>query len=167
MTSPVTLTTHSADETRKVGEGLGRRLSAGDVLLLHGDLGSGKTTLTQGIARGLGIEEYVQSPTFTLVAEHTGSSPSGEPLRLYHIDLYRLSGEEDLPSFGYEQYLAPVDGATVIEWPERAGSMLPDRYLLITLEPIGPDTRRLVFQPSAAEHQVGQTLNLLCDESRV
>jgi tRNA threonylcarbamoyladenosine biosynthesis protein TsaE len=167
VTTRIELITKSADETRAIGERLGRLLRAGDVLLLHGDLGSGKTTLTQGIARGLGVEDYVQSPTFTLVAEHTGSTPCGTPLRLYHIDLYRLSGEEDLPSFGYEQYLAPVDGITVIEWPERAGSTLPDRYLLVTIEPIGPDTRRLELQPPTGEPTFDLALNRLCDESRV
>jgi tRNA threonylcarbamoyladenosine biosynthesis protein TsaE len=68
---------------------------------------------------------------------------------MYHIDLYRLSGEEDLSSFGYEQYLSPEDGVTVIEWPERAGSVLPECYLLVTLDPTGPDSRRLVLSASS------------------
>lgn len=135
--------TRAPEETRSVGERIGRLLRPGDVILLHGDLGSGKTTLTQGIARGLGVRDYVQSPTFTLVAEHPGRTTDGASIRLYHLDLYRLTGEDDLDSFGYDQYLDPSDGVTVVEWPERAGDRLPDAYLLVTLIHVGPDERRL------------------------
>src|SRR5215210_4246279 len=130
----VDLTSEDEARTRNVGECLGRCLAAGDVILLHGDLGAGKTTLAQGIARGLGVGGYVQSPTFTLVHEHDGQTADGTPVRLYHLDLYRLSGEDDLDSFGYDEYLAPSDGVSVIEWPERAAGRLPGRYLLVRLE---------------------------------
>jgi tRNA threonylcarbamoyladenosine biosynthesis protein TsaE len=153
------LTTKSADETREIGEQLGRLLKAGDVLLLHGDLGSGKTTLTQGIARGLGVRDYVQSPTFTLVAEHEVKDISGTPIRLYHLDLYRLNSEEDLESFGYHQYLAPAEGISVIEWPERAGSDLPDRYLLIAIDLLGPDKRRLTIRPNSLDDRFAGILD--------
>jgi tRNA threonylcarbamoyladenosine biosynthesis protein TsaE len=136
--------TDSAEQTRELGARLGRLLRAGDVVLLHGDLGSGKTTLAQGIARGLGVRGYAHSPTFTLVAEHEGRTGDGEPIRLYHLDLYRLAGERDLDSFGWEDYLAPTDGVTVVEWPERAGSWLPEEYFLVRLEPVGADRRRLL-----------------------
>src|SRR5688572_8679462 len=125
--------TASADETRAFGERLAHHLRAGDVLLLQGDLGAGKTTLTQGIARGLGIDDYVQSPTFILVAEYDGRAADGSPLRLYHLDLYRLADAADLESFGFGDYLEPVDGVSVIEWPERAADELPETYLLIRL----------------------------------
>jgi tRNA threonylcarbamoyladenosine biosynthesis protein TsaE len=142
---PYEITSASADQTRTIGERLARVLEPGDVLLLHGDLGSGKTTLTQGIAHGLGITDYVQSPTFTLVAEHDGIGQDGAPIRLYHLDLYRLGGEEELDSIGFDDYLAPTDGISVIEWPERAAHRLPDTYLLIRLESLGPDRRRLTL----------------------
>ena len=115
------------------GQEFARRLRAGDVLLLHGDLGAGKTTLTQGIAAGLGVSESIQSPTFALVAEHEGVDGSGLPIRVYHLDLYRLENEEELEGIGYELYVAPVDGISVIEWPERAGEWLPDRFWLIRI----------------------------------
>lgn len=111
--------------------------------MLHGDLGAGKTTLTQGLAQGLGITEPVQSPTFTLVAEHLGFTTDGTPIRLYHLDLYRLGGEEDLKDVGFDDLLAPTDGISVIEWPERAGTWLPDRYILVTIEANQADSRRL------------------------
>jgi len=139
------LITRSADETRALGAGLGRLLRPGDVVLLHGDLGSGKTTLTQGIAQGLGVADEVQSPTFTLVGEHSGETANGAPLTLYHLDLYRLPGPEELESFGYDEYLAPRAGVTVIEWPERAAGWLPEAYLLVRLEHFGGDARRLTF----------------------
>jgi tRNA threonylcarbamoyladenosine biosynthesis protein TsaE len=113
------------------GRDFAQRLGQGDVVLLHGDLGAGKTTLTQGIAAGLGVAEAIQSPTFSLVAEHEGTDAGARPIRLYHLDLYRLTDPEELEGLGYDQYLDPVDGVAVIEWPERAGSWLPDRFWLL------------------------------------
>ena len=108
-------------------------LRSGDVVLLHGDLGAGKTTLTQGIAGGLGVTEAIQSPTFSLVAEHDGVDVEGRPMRLYHLDLYRLDDPEELEGIGYEQYVSPEDGVSVIEWPERAGEWLPDSFWLLQI----------------------------------
>jgi tRNA threonylcarbamoyladenosine biosynthesis protein TsaE len=126
---------------------LGRRLAgdlrAGDVVLLHGDLGAGKTTLTQGIALGLGIDEPIQSPTFTLVAEYDGHDVAGTPLRLYHLDLYRLGNPDEMDGIGYDQYLLPEDGVTVIEWPERGGNWLPERFWLVRIINLGETGRRV------------------------
>jgi tRNA threonylcarbamoyladenosine biosynthesis protein TsaE len=116
------------------GRRLAGRLRAGDVVLLHGDLGAGKTTLVQGMARGLGVEGPVQSPTFTLVGEHAGLDPTGQPLRVYHLDLYRLDDPEALETIGYDDYLHPDDGISLIEWPERAEGWLPERFLLIAID---------------------------------
>lgn len=126
-----------------LGAELAARLAVGDVLLLHGDLGAGKTTLTQGIARALGVRGPVTSPTFTLVSEHRLPTPVRGIDRLYHLDLYRLNDPDELESIGYEDYLAPDDGVSIIEWPERAGGWLPDRALIIEILPAGED-RRLV-----------------------
>lgn len=115
------------------GREFAKDLGAGDVVLLHGDLGAGKTTLTQGIAAGFHVAEEIQSPTFTIVAEHDGKDVEGTPIRLYHLDLYRLTTREELDGLGYEQYLEPVDGVSVIEWPERAGDWLPDRFWLLRI----------------------------------
>jgi tRNA threonylcarbamoyladenosine biosynthesis protein TsaE len=115
------------------GREFAQRLGTGDVVLLHGDLGVGKTTLTQGIADGLGVREAIQSPTFALVAEHEGVDGSGQPVRLYHLDLYRLESEAELEGIGYEQYVSPVDAISVVEWPERAGDWLPDRFWLVRI----------------------------------
>ena len=133
----IELSSGSADETRAIGRRLARGLRAGDVVLLHGDLGAGKTTFAQGVAAGLGIAGAVQSPTFTLVNEYDG------PIRLYHLDLYRLSGSAETAGLGYEEYLAPADGVSLVEWPERGGDLLPDAYLVATFAP-GPDDERLI-----------------------
>lgn len=158
----VEIVSESPEQTRALGAAIGRRLRPGDVVLLHGDLGAGKTTLTQGIAEGLGIHDYVQSPTFTLVAEHSGRTAAGDPIVLYHLDLYRLSGAHDLESFGYDEFLAPVDGITVIEWPERAEGWLPDAYLLVHLEVAGPEQRRITVE---AIPNVGHLADLVRDLS--
>lgn len=123
------------------GRDFAARLAEGDVVLLHGDLGAGKTTLTQGIAAGLGVRDAVQSPTFTLVQEHQGRS-----LKLYHLDLYRLDDPSELESMGYETYLEPADGVTVIEWPERAGEWLPQAFWLIQIAHLRGNNRRLAYR---------------------
>jgi tRNA threonylcarbamoyladenosine biosynthesis protein TsaE len=115
------------------GQLFAAELVPGDVVLLHGDLGAGKTTLTQGIARGLGVLDDVQSPTFTLVVEHAAAHAGGMPLKLYHLDLYRLDNPEELDGIGYEQYISPEAGITVVEWPERAAHILPERFWLLRI----------------------------------
>lgn len=131
----------SGEEMQGFGRSFASRLACGDVVLLHGDLGAGKTTLTQGIAAGLGVIKTVQSPTFTLVREH-----QGRDMMLYHLDLYRLDDPSELEGIGYETYLDPADGVCVIEWPERAGDWLPDRAWLVEISHLGGDQRRLVIQ---------------------
>ncbi len=110
---------HSEKETEEAGLRLGASLRKGDVVSLTGSLGAGKTVLAKGIARALGIREAIVSPTFTLVQEYEGSE------KLYHLDLYRLSGEDEFESMGGEEFLYP-DGITLIEWAEKIGSMLPE-----------------------------------------
>ena len=102
----VTLQTESAEATVALGRRLSRQLKPGDVVLLHGDLGSGKTTLAQGMLAGLGVTSPVPSPTFTLINEYDGVTAVGESVRLYHLDLYRLASDPDLDSIGLDDYLA-------------------------------------------------------------
>ena len=162
-----TVVSHDRDETRAFGEQLALILRPGDVILLHGDLGAGKTTLTQGIARGLGITGAVQSPTFTLVAEHDGHASDGTPLRLYHLDLYRLGGEDDLEAIGFDDLLDPSDGVSIIEWPERAGTWLPDAYVLITIDVLPDGCRRFTVSTSPEDADLTtrlRSLNLTFDK---
>src|SRR5438128_9161909 len=140
--------TRSDDETRAIGEALGRHLEPGDVVCLTGPLGAGKTTLAQGIARGLDVEDVVNSPTFTLVQEYAGRLP------VYHLDVYRLSGPEEAADLAIPELLAE-GGVLMVEWPERITSLLPDDRLELRLEPEG-DARRL--QAIAAGPRAGAIL---------
>lgn len=135
----LTITTTSADETTSLGERLGKQLKPGDVIALFGDLGAGKTTLTKGIAAGLGLEADIHSPTFTLIHEHMGA------VALYHVDLYRLSHEQEVETLGLEEYIYS-DGVTIIEWADKMKSMLPSQRLDITLRMTGDTGRELIFE---------------------
>ncbi|HEV8229165.1 MAG TPA: tRNA (adenosine(37)-N6)-threonylcarbamoyltransferase complex ATPase subunit type 1 TsaE [Candidatus Limnocylindria bacterium] len=128
---------HSSLHTERVGERIARLAHAGDVVALWGELGAGKTVLAKGIAAGLGIDASdVSSPTFVILHEHFGGR-----LPLFHLDLYRLEGQ-DLGTTGWEETL-DAGGVTVIEWPDRAGAALPSDRLDIRLGHIA-DTKRSV-----------------------
>jgi tRNA threonylcarbamoyladenosine biosynthesis protein TsaE len=138
----------SPDETRALGAALGERLGPGDVVLLYGELGAGKTAFVQGLARGLGVppERRVASPTFTLVNEHTGRCP------LYHIDLYRLDDPDEIEEMGMREYLASA-GVTVIEWAERLSRLQPAHRLEVAIAArpeAGPDARQLTARAVGA-----------------
>jgi tRNA threonylcarbamoyladenosine biosynthesis protein TsaE len=152
----MTIVTHSADETRFLGEQLGQLLQPGDIVLLHGDLGAGKTTLTQGMAQGLGITDPVQSPTFTLVHQY-----DRDDAPFIHLDLYRLDKPDELESIGYDDLMNLDDAIVVMEWPERAGDNLPESYLLIHLEPTGPDERTLTISAYPKDGPQARIVNAL------
>lgn len=122
----IAIYTKTAAATRRIGQYIGMALGAGSVVLLNGPLGSGKTTLTQGIARGLGINGSVMSPTFVLMRELKGRLP------MYHLDLYRLDNLPEISDLGLDDYLYG-DGVSVVEWADRAGGLLPEDYLKIEL----------------------------------
>jgi tRNA threonylcarbamoyladenosine biosynthesis protein TsaE len=138
----IEVATGSPEETTALGAALARWLREGDVVLLHGDLGAGKTVLAKGIASALGVDAVVASPSFALVNEYDAGLLSPIP-RLYHLDLYRLRDAADLESIGFADLVSPVDGVTLVEWPERAVEELPDRYLLVEIAASGADQRRI------------------------
>ena len=147
------LISHSPQQTRNVGHHLGQVIQPGDVVLLFGQIGAGKTLLTQGLAAGLQIDGYVQSPTFTLVVEHDGISGEGEPVRLYHLDLYRIDDTGEIDTFGHEEYLDDPEGIVVIEWPERLRAVIPEEHLLITIDYLADTKRKLMFFPRGARYR--------------
>ena len=143
------LVTHSAAETQRLGERLGQLLQPGHVVGLVGELGAGKTCLTQGIARGLGVDGPVTSPTFIMVNEY----PTGKGVRLYHIDCYRFEKDAvtQALSIGVDELLGG-DGICVVEWAERIEPLLPRDHLVVTLAYVDPTTRRLRFEASGQQH---------------
>ncbi len=143
MTRDETFAVADVDAMKAMGRSFAGRLVRGDVVLLHGDLGAGKTTFAQGVAAGLNVRDPVQSPTFSIVAEHTGSGIDGRPIRLYHLDLYRLVDPGDLENLGYGQYIDPPDAISIIEWPERAGNWLPERFWLLSITHAANGGRRI------------------------
>ncbi|MDU7114462.1 MAG: tRNA (adenosine(37)-N6)-threonylcarbamoyltransferase complex ATPase subunit type 1 TsaE [Peptoniphilus harei] len=126
---------NNLEETEKFGRFLGENLNPGDVLCLNGDLGAGKTTLTKSIALGLGIEDYVTSPTFTIVNEYYGKT------NLYHIDTYRLDDKVDVDYLGFDEYFYS-DGVIIVEWADKIKEALPEEYIEINISSRG-DNREL------------------------
>ncbi len=130
--------TKSAAETQRFGRKLAKLLRAGDLVCLTGGLGAGKTCLIQGIARGLQVKDYVNSPTFKIINEYQGRMP------VYHFDLYRLEGLTDLSGLGYEEYFYG-QGVSLVEWSEKITPFLPKQYLQIKLHSIDEHTRKIIL----------------------
>jgi tRNA threonylcarbamoyladenosine biosynthesis protein TsaE len=145
---------HSQKQTQQLGSHLGELAQAGDVFLLTGNLGSGKTCLTQGIAWGLGVTEYAFSPSFVIMREYHGR------LTLYHIDFYRLDRIEEIADLGLDEYLYGK-GVCVVEWAEKGMAVLPEEHLLINLSYISDTERSISFEPKGKRYtQLLKTLNL-------
>jgi len=128
----------SVEETLSIGERLARRLKKGDFVALIGDLGSGKTVLTKGIAKGLGVRNprYVNSPTFVIIKEYKGKLP------LYHFDLYRLDHPGMLDAGNFEEYFYG-DGITVVEWADKIRGLLPKKRWEVGLVVAGENRRKI------------------------
>jgi tRNA threonylcarbamoyladenosine biosynthesis protein TsaE len=144
-----------------LGTALGALLQAGDLILLDGQLGAGKTTFTQGLAKGMHVSDVVNSPTFTLLKEYMGSSvPAQQPavaasattkLALYHFDLYRLDDPDEIIDLGFEEYFYG-SGVCVVEWAGKADALWPDDRLYIHLGSVDETKRRLLFVASGSRY---------------
>ena len=146
--------THSLSETRRLGSLLGQLLEGNEIICLEGELGTGKTSLIQGIGHGQGISEPITSPTFTLVNEYQGVTAT-----LYHVDLYRLESTREMTQAGIDAYLFS-DGICLIEWAEKATAILPPEHLNITMKHQGGNKRDILLQPR------GQSYRRLLDRLR-
>ena len=138
--------THSARETEALAETLGRKAFPGAVIALYGPLGAGKTAFVRGLARGMGLPDDIASPTFALMHVHEGLLP------LYHFDLYRLSGEDELETVGADEYWFG-SGVSAVEWAERAGSLLPIERLDVIFRLGEGDDRTLVCTALGCDHE--------------
>jgi tRNA threonylcarbamoyladenosine biosynthesis protein TsaE len=138
----------SPEETRALGEAIGRHACTGDLIALIGELGSGKTVLVAGVAAGLGVDPtiYVSSPTFTIMHRYPGRLP------LYHIDLYRIETPGALATLGLEEYLEG-DGVAAVEWAEHGLAILPEKRLTVRLQQIEPETRRIELLPAGDRYR--------------
>lgn len=136
------ITSHSAAETRALGRKLGKLLQPGDLVCLQGELGAGKTTLTQGIAEGWGSLDSVSSPTFVMVNLYR--APEGTPL--YHMDAYRIESLPEAEQIGLDDLLA--EGALILEWPERIEPILPAQRLWLSLAHVSETERQLEISAS-------------------
>lgn len=132
--------TTSAKETRALGARLAASLRPGDVLLLFGDMGAGKSEFTRGIASGLGIAGPIASPSFTILQVYEDGR-----IPLYHFDWYRMENVEELYELGMEEYLGG-DGVAVIEWPTRCPEAIPESYLEVVLKPAGENLREISWR---------------------
>ncbi len=143
---PVPLHTRTAGETRRLGERIGKLLRAGDVVLLSGELGAGKTVLAQGIGRGLGVSDPIKSSSFVIMNEY-----EGRELRLYHADLYRLEDPEQVAELALDELASA--GVLVVEWPERAEAELPSEHLRVSLTYGSANERAIAVEAQGARYQ--------------
>ena len=127
---------NNADETYRLGKYIGERLSKGAVLSLNGDLGAGKTHMTKGIAEGMGIKDYITSPSFTILNTYEGDIP------LYHFDVYRIDDIREMYEIGFEEYLYG-EGVCVIEWGNMVSELLPDDTIKLFIVKLGDDAREI------------------------
>jgi tRNA threonylcarbamoyladenosine biosynthesis protein TsaE len=157
--STLDIISHSSAQTQRLGMRLGELLRGGELLLLEGQLGTGKTTFTQGLARGMGITEIINSPTFTLLKEYQGQPVPVAPDKqdglhqqhhqqmrppLYHFDLYRLDNPEEIVDLGFEDYFFS-NGVCVVEWAEKADPLWPREHLRIRMKMLSETKRGLLF----------------------
>ncbi len=131
--------TTSPEETITLGEKIGSLLKKGDIIAMQGTLAAGKTTITKGIAKALGIKDTITSPTFCLISEYEGKMP------LYHMDVYRLDGAEDFANLGTEDMLYG-DGISIIEWSEKIMEELPKKTIILKIEPNEDNSRTISLE---------------------
>jgi tRNA threonylcarbamoyladenosine biosynthesis protein TsaE len=148
---------NNVEDTLKLGKELGSRVKAGDIICLTGDLGAGKTHFSKGIALGLGIEEHITSPTFTIVNEYE----SGR-LKLYHFDVYRVNDPDEISAIGFDEYIFDK-GVSIIEWSNYIEELIPSEYLSINITKLpmeGENFRKIVIIPYGSRYDYVKEISL-------
>lgn len=133
------ITVNNLQDTEKIGKIISRCLEKGTVLCLDGDLGAGKTAITQFIAKEFGVKEYITSPTFNIIKEYEGRLP------FYHMDVYRIESEDDMYDLGYDEYIYS-EGVTVIEWSEKIRGILPEERIDVKIDRIDDNKRIMTIE---------------------
>jgi tRNA threonylcarbamoyladenosine biosynthesis protein TsaE len=171
LTCTLDIISNNSCQTQRLGMHLGELLSGGELILLNGQLGSGKTTFTQGLAKGLQITDVISSPTFTLLKEYSSQSPSvyegttktkmgtmqsncsqSAVHRLYHFDLYRLDDPDEIVDLGFEDYFYNPYGVCVVEWADKADVLWPAERISISLNALDEEKRSLLFVATGASY---------------
>ena len=129
-----TLRSEGEEQTIAFGEQFATRLHRGDVVVLNGELGAGKTEFVKGICRFLAVDDLVTSPTFSIINQYAGQTPEGESVKIYHVDLYRIESPDELAEVGFDDMVFAHDAVKLVEWPEKAGDHLPESYWSVSLE---------------------------------
>ena len=145
QTTRLEVISHRPEDTQAIGRALGEHAGPGDVVLLVGELGSGKTCLTQGLLWGLGGREYARSPTFVIVSQYEGRLP------LYHVDLYRVDRAEEIDDLGLDEYLLG-DGVCVVEWAEKAPGIYPRQHVKVDIKYLDEASRRLTITAKGSRY---------------
>lgn len=146
----------SVEETLKLGKEIGLKAKPGDIICLKGDLGTGKTHLTKGIAAGLGITESITSPTFTIVNEYLGR------LKLYHFDVYRVNDPDEIEAIGFDEYIFS-DGVSVIEWANYIDVLIPEEHMYIEIvktPELGDSFRKIIITCSGERYNYVKEIKL-------
>jgi tRNA threonylcarbamoyladenosine biosynthesis protein TsaE len=133
---------HSEEETVAFASSFAKKVSFGTMIALHGNLGSGKTVFARGFAQGLKIDDYVTSPTFTIVQEY----PIDSTHNLYHLDLYRINDENDAIAFGIDEFIFDPNSIALVEWPARIEGLWPNKTINIYLEHISETERSITIE---------------------
>ena len=147
---------NSIDETLSIGFQIGSLANAGDIICLIGDLGTGKTHITKGIAKGLGIDEHITSPTFTIVNEYDGRH------KLYHFDVYRVNDPDEIEAIGFDEYIFG-EGVSIIEWANYIEELIPKEHIRIHIEKIphlGENFRKIVINYTGDKYDYIKEINI-------
>ncbi|EDS78165.1 conserved hypothetical protein [Clostridium botulinum C str. Eklund] len=147
---------NNVDSTVNIGYQIGALANSGDIICLIGDLGTGKTHITKGIAKGLGIDEHITSPTFNIVNEYEGN------LKLYHFDVYRVNDPDEIEAIGFDEYIFG-DGVSIIEWANYIEELIPEEYLNITIEKmpeLGENFRKITLIPHGNKYDYVKEITL-------
>ena len=136
------ITTISTEDTKNLAEQVAEKLISGDILILEGDLGAGKTTFVRYLTEALGFTDRVQSPTFVLARQYSNSKTDSLIKNINHLDLYRLTSPKELQDIGLEEYFNQPNAITVIEWPNIASDILPANVITIKIEVLGENERK-------------------------
>lgn len=145
------LHSQSQRQTQDLGENFASMLHRGDVVALLGDLGAGKTEFVRGVCRFFNVEDIVTSPTFAIINQYDGTMAGGSPVKIYHVDLYRIDTPEELRTVGFEEMVHAPDAIKFIEWPEKARQAMPERFWTVSIQNTTDDDNARLIEITSPE----------------